>query len=273
MAAVLLPQNMLLPGLAPLGALGFIKEESSSQAVQHLLPIASGMGSFPAVNYSAAATHRVVSEQEVAAQLYAGLQAVSLAPVSQGIELKPNLELLLKEATESYRAGDYNRALALCQPVAAAMPNRADVLLLMGAICYQLKDYQQCISYNDRCILIDPNLAEAHANLANALQQLGNIDMAIVYYQSALRLKPYFTDAYNNMASALVQKGLIPEAMDCYMQALRVNPHLVDVHNNLGDLWRAQGVMGRQSAQQCYLEALRLDVFYAPAWRDRKSVV
>lgn len=67
--------------------------------------------------------------------------------------------------------------------VAGAMPNRADVLLLMGAICYQLKDYHQCISYNDRCILIDPNLAEAHANLANALQQLGNIDMAIVYYQ------------------------------------------------------------------------------------------
>ena len=29
----------------------------------------------------------------------------------------PNLELLLKEATEAYRAGDYNRALALCQPV------------------------------------------------------------------------------------------------------------------------------------------------------------
>jgi protein O-GlcNAc transferase len=102
--------------------------------------------------------------------------------------------------------------------VAAALPNRADVLLLMGAICYQLKDYAQCIGFNDRCILLDPNLAEAHANLANALQQMGNIDMAIVYYLSALRLKPYFTDAYNNMASALVQKGLIPEAMDCYMQ-------------------------------------------------------
>lgn len=51
------------------------------------------------------------------------------------------------------------------------------------------------------------------------------------------------------------------------LQALRVNPNLVDVHNNLGDLWRAQGVVGRQAAQQCYLEALRLDVFYAPAWR------
>lgn len=31
----------------------------------------------------------------------------------------PSLEALLKEATEAYRAGDYNRALALCQPVGA----------------------------------------------------------------------------------------------------------------------------------------------------------
>ena len=28
-----------------------------------------------------------------------------------------------------------------------------------------------------------------------------------------------------------------------------------------------QGVLGRGSAQACYLEALRLDVCYAPAWR------
>jgi hypothetical protein len=40
--------------------------------------------------------------------------------------------------------------LLLLLQVSAALPNRADVLLLMGAICYQLKDYQQCIAYNDR---------------------------------------------------------------------------------------------------------------------------
>jgi hypothetical protein len=28
-----------------------------------------------------------------------------------------------------------------------------------------------------------------------------------------------------------------------------------------------QGVLGRAAAQQCYLEALRLDMLYAPAWR------
>lgn len=28
-----------------------------------------------------------------------------------------NLELLLKEATEAYKLGDYSRALLLCQPV------------------------------------------------------------------------------------------------------------------------------------------------------------
>lgn len=31
-----------------------------------------------------------------------------------------NFDLLLKEATEAYRMGDYNRALALCQPVSTA---------------------------------------------------------------------------------------------------------------------------------------------------------
>ena len=41
----------------------------------------------------------------------------------------------------------------------------------------------------------------------------------------------------------------------------------VDVHNNLGDLWRAQGQVGRQAAQQCYSEALRIDNTYSPAWR------
>lgn len=41
----------------------------------------------------------------------------------------------------------------------------------------------------------------------------------------------------------------------------------VDVHNNLGDLWRAQGQLGRQEAQRCYQEALRLEQGYAPAWR------
>lgn len=39
------------------------------------------------------------------------------------------------------------------------------------------------------------------------------------------------------------------------------------MHNNLGDLWRAQGPVGRSAAQQCYSEALRLDPGYAPAWR------
>lgn len=56
---------------------------------------------------------------------------------------------------------------------------------------------------------------------------------------------------------------------------LKVSPYVsfaeclaqVDVHNNLGDLWRAQGQVGRQAAQQCYSESLRIDNSYAPAWR------
>lgn len=41
----------------------------------------------------------------------------------------------------------------------------------------------------------------------------------------------------------------------------------MDVHNNMGDLWRAQGALGRPQAQRCYSTALRLDQGYAPGWR------
>ena len=54
---------------------------------------------------------------------------------------------------------------------------------------------------------------------------------------------------------------------------MRVLMHVqVDVHNNLGDLWRAQGQVGKQAAQQCYSEALRIDRTYAPAWRGMGDV-
>ncbi|GBF95992.1 hypothetical protein Rsub_08807 [Raphidocelis subcapitata] len=192
----------------------------------------------------------------------ASAAAAALAPVPS-----PELDLLLAEAHEAYRAGDYTRALALCAPVHAASPCRVDALLLLGAAHYQRGEYAACVAANDAAILLDPGLAEAHANLANALQQLGDMDTAIVYYRSALRLKPRFTDALNNMASALVAKGLVPAAMEAYGAALAINPGLVDVHNNLGDLWRAQGAAGAAAARARYAEALRLDPGYAPAWR------
>ncbi len=45
------------------------------------------------------------------------------------------------------------------------------------------------------------------------------------------------------------------------------------MHNNLGDLWRAQGALGRAAAQQCYSEALRLEPGYAPAWRGLADIL
>lgn len=41
----------------------------------------------------------------------------------------------------------------------------------------------------------------------------------------------------------------------------------VDVYNNMGDLWRAQGMVGRNEAQRCYGQALQVSSGYAPAWR------
>lgn len=43
--------------------------------------------------------------------------AVGICPAAVELQGGSNFELLLKEATEAYKMGDYNRALALCHPV------------------------------------------------------------------------------------------------------------------------------------------------------------
>lgn len=281
MAGVLLqPQGLFFPfvSINNFPGLSYVQDDQSAQVHLQYPRSAVRVGYTSAQPYAGPNYQYCIDTQTLAGPTSVALASYNMPvastsarvvpttlPCSEGVSVE--CEALLQQAHEAYSSGDFAKALSLCQPVYMALSNRADVLLLLGAIHYQLRNYEQCIAFNDRCILLDPSMAEAHANLANALQQLGNMEMAVVYYQSALRLKPFFTDAYNNMASALVHKGSIPQAMECYMAALRINPNLVDVHNNLGDLWRAQGQLGKQAAQQCYTSALKIDPKYSPAWR------
>lgn len=55
--------------------------------------------------------------------------------------------------------------------------------------------------------------------------------------------------------------------MDCYSSALCMNPTMVEIYNNMGDLWRVQGPAGQSGARNMYMEALRLQKTFAPAWR------
>lgn len=81
------------------------------------------------------------------------------------------LELLLQQATDAYRSGDYARAFTLCQHILASAPTRADALLLMGAVCYQVRHVTQ---YPHGCPVdhaADPHLVHS---LAAALPTLYN---------------------------------------------------------------------------------------------------
>eukprot|EP00213_Chloropicon_mariensis_P007060 CAMPEP_0197476648 /NCGR_PEP_ID=MMETSP1309-20131121/9243_1 /TAXON_ID=464262 /ORGANISM="Genus nov. species nov., Strain RCC998" /LENGTH=1051 /DNA_ID=CAMNT_0043017065 /DNA_START=357 /DNA_END=3509 /DNA_ORIENTATION=- len=173
---------------------------------------------------------------------------------------------MLAAAHQFYKSGDFTNALAYCNTAHVTQPQRTDVLLLLSAVHYQLKNYDQCVVHARQAIALKPDLAEAHSNLANALQKSGNLDLAAVHYRNAIHLKPSFTDSYNNLASLLVQKGQVAQAIQCYNLALNINPSLYVVCSNLGDLWRGQGPNGRQMAEYYYLQAIRYNQQYAPAW-------
>ena len=194
-----------------------------------------------------------------------GWVAQDLAVATDALPAKAGA--LLSAAHQFYKAGDYANALAYCNSAHLMQPAMPDVLLLLSAIHFQLKSYDQCILHSRACIALKPDMAEAHSNLANALYKTGNLDLAAAHYRSAIHLKPSFTDSYNNLATLLVQKGQVAQAIQCYQLALNINPSLYVVSSNLGDLWRSLGTpQGRRLAECCYLQAVRCEQTYAPAW-------
>lgn len=199
-------------------------------------------------------------------QIAHGVEATIAAATTKRTLKTNQTNHLLSAAHQFYKGGDFANTAAYCNSALLVQPHRTDTLLLLSAVHYQTKQYEQCIACARQALAIKPDMAEAHSNLANALQKSGNLDLAAGHYRQAIALKPSFTDSYNNLASLLVQKGQVAQAIQCYNLALNINPSLFVVCSNLGDLWRQQGQACRQVAEYYYLQAIRYNQQYAPAW-------
>ncbi|CAN0346546.1 unnamed protein product [Ectocarpus sp. 6 AP-2014] len=68
-----------------------------------------------------------------------------------------------------------------------------------------------------------------------------------------------------------MQLGHTKEAIETYQMALVLNRGLVDAHSNLGNLYQAQGMLAE--AKRCYLEAIRIQPFFAIAWSNLAGIV
>jgi len=143
---------------------------------------------------------------------------------------------LVADALAAHEAGDWVRAAALLQPLAAGRPGDAKVLYGLGNALYQLERAREALPLLEQAAAIDGTNAEYQYKLGNALKDLEQTDAALERYRRALQLEPRHAQALNNAGGILEQKDRTDEALDHYRRAIVADDKLQPAHSNLAML-------------------------------------
>jgi tetratricopeptide (TPR) repeat protein len=169
---------------------------------------------------------------------------------------------LVKDAAQSFAAGDVKRAEGKLNIVLASEPNEFHALNLLGIIRAQQRREPEAETLFKRAIEIKPDFASAHVSLGMLYVQMEKPDDAISQFQEALRLDPDRTDARSSLVSvwrdqahAVVNQD--PEkALALLLQARKTSPNDADVQYDFGMVALRMRLL--PDAKQAFQQALDL---------------
>jgi tetratricopeptide (TPR) repeat protein len=130
------------------------------------------------------------------------------------------LSLLLRQARQYHGARELDKAVATCEEILGAYPNRPEALLLLAEISTARGRPDEAIESLRRAIALNPRAAGLHAALGNAQFVARRLDDAIASYRQALALDPRLAPAHNNLGNVLKQLGRLDEAIRSYQRGL-----------------------------------------------------
>ncbi|MBB5517244.1 tetratricopeptide repeat protein [Amphiplicatus metriothermophilus] len=173
----------------------------------------------------------------------------------------------LHRAAALFQAGDYAKALALCEAVLKAAPRNAEALHLKAMALGRLGRIEEAETIFHAVLKIHPRKAAVLSNLGNAMAAAGRHRDAISAYREATELEPHFANAWYNLASALMAEGDLAGAFDALTQVVRLQPDSAKARNNLGVVLRR--LDRPQEAIEAFTAALRIDAHYTSALINR----
>ncbi len=129
-----------------------------------------------------------------------------------------------------WASGNLKAAQAASQEADTAIPNRRELLLLMGRIQLASKDYQQALTTFNRVIALQPASVPAALGIAEAM--LGQKDFAAAerQLQRLLQSNPQLLPARRMLAGLLVAKDRKPEALALARELQKLSPKLPAGH-------------------------------------------
>ncbi len=200
-----------------------------------------------------------------AAATLAAQAAQAAKPVAPPAEVaSPGQALILAE--QKRRHGFLADADELTRRAAAADPNNAEAVHMLGIVAHQSGKTAEAIEHIRRAIAIAPDNALYHANLGEMCRLAGRIDEAVAAGKRAVALNPNYAGALSNLGIALFDQGKFDEALGFYDRAVAQDANFAQAYSNRGNA--RQRLKRFADAEQDYRRALELQPSFADAWNN-----
>ena len=201
---------------------------------------------------------------EVAPELAGEVTAQSVRP--EGVSVAAEVARLLDQATELWKEGRNEDALALCERAVTAAQHHAPGYLRWGAVLAALGRDEEATQKYQRATEIDPSYASAFNNWGNALASLRRHEEAFEKYQRVTEIDRKLAMAFNNWGNALRSLGRHEDAVEKYRRATEIDPNYAAALNNSGNALSSLG--RREEALEKYQRATEIDPKFARAFSN-----
>jgi tetratricopeptide (TPR) repeat protein len=166
----------------------------------------------------------------------------------------PNLSRLQRQAYNSFREGDLDKAERLCAGILEYRGDDFDALHLLGLLNLQRRRMVEALRFLSKALQVNSGSVDAMSNLGLALHASGRFEEAVANYRSALLLAPGHPEILYNLGNASLELGRIDEALVNFDEVLAKNPGHVGALVNRGNtLVRFNRPV---EAMSCYDQAL-----------------
>lgn len=130
----------------------------------------------------------------------------------------------LFERAEALEATDTRAAEATYRQAMTTAPERADIVLNLGALLCDAERFGEAVALFDRALVRFPADASLHFNRAIALEDQGRDAEALAAYEACLRLEPTLADAHFNAARLHEKMGDAKKAVRHLSAYRRLQP-------------------------------------------------
>jgi tetratricopeptide (TPR) repeat protein len=200
-----------------------------------------------------------------AAAIIAAETAQAARPVAPIAQLAtPGQALILAE--QKRRHGFLADADELARRAAAAEPENAEAVHMLGLIAHQSGKTAEAIEHLRRAAAISPKMALYHANLGEMCRLAGRIDEAVAAGRRAIELNPNYAGALSNLGIALFDQGNFEEALGLYDRAIALENTFAQAYSNRGNA--LQRLKRFAEAEKDYRRAIELQPTFADAWNN-----